>query len=124
MPKLVAGDQKISRQRHVPMRRCLVCRAQRPQAELLRLYLDEDGLWQLDSSGKAGKRGAWVCLPEHEPACVNASTKQLSRYFRGQAERVQACLQQYTDTPSAQAVTGSSPAPTIAVELVKEVVTE
>lgn len=93
----------MSRKRHIPLRRCVICRTQRPQAELLRVYRDADGLWQLDPSGKAGGRGAWLC--RSETACVGASVKQLTRFFRGQAERVHGCLQQYLQQPV------SAPAP-------------
>lgn len=97
----------MSRKRHIPLRRCVVCRTQRPQAELLRMYRDDAGWWQLDPSGKAGGRGAWLC--HSQAACVGASVKQLTRFFRGQAERVHGCLQQYDQQPDQQPASTLAP---------------
>jgi predicted RNA-binding protein YlxR (DUF448 family) len=72
-----------SRPKHVPMRRCLACRASRPQAELVRL-VQEEGQWQLDPGSKAPGRGAWLCRDSSE--CHSA--KALKRSLKGQAERV------------------------------------
>jgi predicted RNA-binding protein YlxR (DUF448 family) len=72
-----------SRPKHVPMRRCLACRASRPQAELVRL-VQEEWQWQLDPGSKAPGRGAWLCRDSSE--CHSA--KALKRSLKGQAERV------------------------------------
>ncbi|MEM7735155.1 MAG: YlxR family protein [Deinococcota bacterium] len=90
-----ASKQHQYVQRHVPLRRCVVCRKQRPQAELVRFYRDDTGQWQLDVTCKAGGRGAWLCaLAEAgQPACTQASLKTLQRFFRGQAQRVYDILQ-------------------------------
>lgn len=70
--------------RHVPMRRCVACRASRPQHELLRLCRGEDGTWRADPDRRAGGRGAWVCKDREQCQLV----KPLKRFFRGEAERV------------------------------------
>ncbi|MEM6429514.1 MAG: DUF448 domain-containing protein [Deinococcota bacterium] len=92
-----ANEQVLHQQarRHVPLRRCVVCRKQRPQAELVRLYRDTEGQWQLDLECNAGRRGAWLCAAKEggQPACIGASAKPLQRFFRGQAQRVYDMLQ-------------------------------
>ena len=103
-----ASSVSSVRQKHVPLRRCVVCRTQRPQNALLRLYRDNDGVWHLDPSSKAGGRGAWVCLPAHNPSCTNASSKQLARFFRGQAEGVHRQFQQYVQGASQPPVSSSA----------------
>lgn len=84
----------MSRSRHVPLRRCVVCRSSRPQAELIRCYRDETGRYQLDPTGKAGGRGAWLCRYQqdcHDP-------KKLRRFFRADAETIWQQLITLTDT--------------------------
>jgi uncharacterized protein len=66
------------------MRRCLACRASKPQAELIRLVRDAKGEWQLDESRKAPGRGAWLC--RDKPECHEE--KALKRSLRAQAGRV------------------------------------
>jgi uncharacterized protein len=72
----------MTKPKHIPLRRCVVCREALPQKELLRLY-QKDGQWQFDLKRKAGGRGAWLCSKEkcHE-------VKQLKRFFRNDAERI------------------------------------
>lgn len=77
--------------KHVPLRRCVVCREQRPQQELIRFVRDDDGQWQLDVGRKAGGRGAWLC--RDSSACYQP--KKLARFFRGQAERIHDVLTQF-----------------------------
>ncbi len=73
--------------KHIPLRRCVVCRKALPQKELLRLTqqdtVGKDKAWQFDLKRRAGGRGAWLCLKSkcHE-------VKQLKRFFRNDAERV------------------------------------
>lgn len=70
--------------KHIPLRRCVVCRQQRPQAQLLRFAKDAQGNWRYDRQRRAGGRGAWLCAdtPEHY------QLKALKRFFRGQGEAV------------------------------------
>jgi predicted RNA-binding protein YlxR (DUF448 family) len=88
----------MPRPRHTPLRRCVVCRSSRPQSELIRFYLTDAGHYQLDQSGKAGGRGAWVCREQttcHAP-------KQLRRFFRHDAQAVaqQLAALSNSETPS------------------------
>ena len=50
-----------------PQRTCIGCRKVRPQAALLRLVRGPDGRVHVDSDGRAGGRGAYVCL---DPGCM------------------------------------------------------
>jgi uncharacterized protein len=72
----------MTKPKHIPLRRCVVCREALPQKELLRLY-QKDGQWQFDLKRRAGGRGAWLCFKSkcHE-------VKQLKRFFRNDAERI------------------------------------
>lgn len=80
--------------RHIPLRRCVVCRRQRPQAELLRFCRDPEGHWRSDPQGEAGGRGAWLC--RDTPACQHV--KNLRRFFRSEAVSVAAQLNAQTLT--------------------------
>lgn len=73
-----------SRTRHVPLRRCVRCRRSLPKGELRRLRRDGDGQWRFDPTGKAGGRGAWLCLD----CAREAKERELRRAFRGQAATV------------------------------------
>lgn len=72
----------MTKPKHIPLRRCVVCRESLPQKELLRLA-QKDGRWQFDLKRRAGGRGAWICLKEK---CHEA--KQLKRFFRNDAEHI------------------------------------
>ncbi|MDZ7705025.1 MAG: YlxR family protein [Trueperaceae bacterium] len=91
--------------KHVPLRRCVVCRQQRPQAELIRFVRDEAGQWQLDAGRKAGGRGAWLC---HDEGCHKP--KKLARFFRAQAGRIHDTLTRVRDDTHDDA-RGSAPQP-------------
>ncbi len=56
----------MKRQKHVPLRSCVVCRAKRPKRELIRIVRTAEGVVQVDATGKANGRGAYLCS---EPAC-------------------------------------------------------
>ena len=72
----------MSQTKHIPLRRCVVCRKAFAQKELLRLAQKEQA-WQFDLRRKAGGRGAWICL---NPQCHEV--KSLKRFFRQDAERI------------------------------------
>ena len=74
--------------KHVPLRRCVACRSERPQSAFVRFYKGEAG-WQLDTAylergRKSDGRGAWVCADN--PECWRV--KKLKRFFRGQTEQL------------------------------------
>lgn len=49
------------RKKHVPLRRCVVCGAQRPKAELIRTVRTPAGTLEIDARPKMPGRGAYVC---------------------------------------------------------------
>ena len=103
----------MTKAKHIPLRRCVVCRCSKPQAELLRFYRSEAG-WQLDAERRAGGRGAWLCKAETDggpPSCHNV--KFLGRFFRADAARVAQQLNTYyletlaSPTPAARSTTSA-----------------
>jgi predicted RNA-binding protein YlxR (DUF448 family) len=55
----------------VPTRSCVFCRTSREKRELLRVVRTPGGSVELDPSGRANGRGAYVCRDE---ACVAGAT--------------------------------------------------
>jgi predicted RNA-binding protein YlxR (DUF448 family) len=51
----------MKRPPHVPQRTCVACRQGRPKGELLRIVRSPRGTIEVDPSGKAPGRGAYVC---------------------------------------------------------------
>ena len=49
------------RKKHVPQRTCIVCRSVKAKRELVRIVRAPDQSLQVDVSGKAPGRGAYVC---------------------------------------------------------------
>jgi len=96
----------MNRPRHVPLRRCVACRATLPKRELLRLVRDQDG-WALDLRQRAGGRGTSLC-----PACALAAVRRndparlkgFRRAFRRDAESVTALLTDIEPTLAAAVV--------------------
>lgn len=67
------------RSKHRPQRTCVVCREKREKRQLTRLVIVDDKL-QVDRSGKANGRGAYLC---GKPACWSAAGRSLlSRALR------------------------------------------
>ncbi|MDA0700402.1 MAG: DUF448 domain-containing protein, partial [bacterium] len=94
-----------SRTRHVPMRRCVVCRTARPKRELIRLVRGAAG-WALDLRQRAGGRGTSLC-----PSCALATVrrddaarlKSVRRAFRQETDAVAAVLSTIESTLAAAA---------------------
>ena len=74
----------MAAERHVPMRRCVVCRTSMPKDRLIRFVRDDDGAWRLDARGRAPGRGTWVC----NDGASEADPKRLARGFRGRPDAV------------------------------------
>lgn len=73
--------------KHVPLRRCVACRASKPQAEMLRFTRDGDVV-RLDLARRLGGRGTWVCRD-----CASGDDeKRLRQAFKGQAQQVMELL--------------------------------
>ena len=60
----MAAEKKAARQRrparHVPQRTCVGCRSVQPKRTLVRLVRRADGGVQIDATGKAAGRGAYL----------------------------------------------------------------
>lgn len=52
---------KAPRRKHVPMRTCIVCRQTRGKRDLVRLVRTPENTVQVDPTGKAAGRGAYLC---------------------------------------------------------------
>ena len=89
--------------RHVPTRRCVVCRDSFPQRELLRLTVGEDGAYVYDERRRLGGRGTWVCRDCATQAVTNDNENFLRRAFRAQAPQVLELLRQAATLPAAAA---------------------
>ncbi len=65
-----------------PQRMCVVCRAMKDKAELIRVVRSKEGVFALDPTGKMPGRGAYVC---REGDCVSRLEKVrgLERAFKG-----------------------------------------
>lgn len=72
--------------KHIPLRTCIVCRAQKDKSELLRIVKSADGAITVDRSGKAAGRGAYVCDRDE---CKDALIKKrvLNRVFKTQLDQ-------------------------------------
>ena len=62
-----------TRQRHVPLRRCVACGTRLPQRELIRIVRTPQGQVSMDPGHKAAGRGAYLC---HSRACWEQALKK------------------------------------------------
>ena len=64
----------------IPQRMCVCCRTMHDKRDLVRVVKTPEGVVQVDYSGKANGRGAYLCRDE---ACVARvfKTRPLSRIF-------------------------------------------
>lgn len=96
-------NENFRRRRHVPMRRCVVCRESKPQAEMLRLYRDESGAYHYDARRRMGGRGTWICRVCAADAVQEDDAKRLSRAFKAQAAQVLGLLREAARSPEGSA---------------------
>ena len=103
--------QKVA-QKHVPMRRCVLCRQSKAQTELIRFYKSETGSWELDkhhllrakivsepksSISKPSGRGVWVCF---ESSCHNP--KKIAYAFKQKANDIETHLKRYANKENSE----------------------
>ena len=72
--------------KHIPLRHCVACRAEKPKAELLRVVNPpEGGDIVIDTVGKVNGRGAYICKAA---ACVQKAQKSraLERHLKRQID--------------------------------------
>lgn len=74
--------------KHVPLRRCALCRTSFPQQTLLRLSQDESGSYRLGPSRGGKGRGTYVC----QACATTTNEKRMRQAFRSQAAQVSALL--------------------------------
>ncbi len=58
---MTALRMMTSKNKHVPQRTCIACRQIREKKSLVRLVCAENGVAQVDISGKKPGRGAYLC---------------------------------------------------------------
>lgn len=61
--------------RKIPVRSCVGCREKKPKKELVRIVRTPDGRLDLDPTGKAPGRGAYLCESEE---CLQKAVKTRS----------------------------------------------
>jgi uncharacterized protein len=73
--------------RHIPLRRCVVCRTQQPKDALVRIVRWPDGQVELDLEQKKMGRGAYLC---RQPSCWNlkVALPRLQRALRAPVDEV------------------------------------
>jgi len=73
--------------RHIPLRRCVVCRTQQPKDALVRIVRRPDGQVELDLEQKKMGRGAYLC---RQPSCWNlkVALPRLQRALRAPVDEV------------------------------------
>ena len=59
-------------QKKIPQRQCMGCRERKPKREMIRVVRGTDGAVNLDFSGKAPGRGAYVCP---NPECLKKALR-------------------------------------------------
>lgn len=62
-------------QKKVPQRQCMGCRERKAKRELIRVVRGTDGTVNLDFSGKANGRGAYLCP---NPECLKKAQRAKS----------------------------------------------
>lgn len=67
-----------TRTRHVPVRRCVACGAQRPKRELVRVVRTPYGDVKVDKGGRESGRGAYLC-PDPQCWAEGLKPKKLGR---------------------------------------------
>lgn len=65
-PPRRSGRRKPIRQKHVPIRTCIVCRETSAKRSLTRIVRDPEGEIMIDPTGKRNGRGAYLC---DKPGC-------------------------------------------------------
>lgn len=55
------AKKRKTKQKHVPVRTCIACRASKPKRELIRVVRLAEGGVTVDETGKKNGRGAYLC---------------------------------------------------------------
>jgi len=65
-------NRKTTKKKHQPIRTCVGCKVLKPKHELLRIVKKKNCVIELDLTGKAPGRGAYIC---HNIECAKISRK-------------------------------------------------
>lgn len=60
------------KEKHIPLRKCVVCGEMKPKEELFRIFRTQSGTLEIDETYKSGGRGAYICRNEE---CIGKSEK-------------------------------------------------
>ncbi|NLJ99346.1 MAG: YlxR family protein [Tissierellia bacterium] len=69
------------KRKKVPLRKCVACSENKPKKELLRIVKSKEGHLDIDLTGKANGRGAYIC-PTQECLDKSKKNKQLSKALK------------------------------------------
>lgn len=61
------------RPKHIPQRTCIGCRAVKPKRQLIRVVRVEEGVVEVDPTGKRSGRGTYLCK---QRSCWEAALKK------------------------------------------------
>lgn len=70
----------------IPLRKCLGCNEQKQKRELIRVVKNKEGVVQLDFTGRANGRGAYIC-PSTECLAKAEKRKSLERALETQISK-------------------------------------
>ncbi len=70
----------MGKQKHQPIRTCVVCHAERPKRELIRIVRTKDGV-RIDPTGKLAGRGAYIC-PKPDCWRLDVAVPKLQRALK------------------------------------------
>lgn len=70
----------------VPLRKCVGCMEQKSKKELIRIVKSKDGVINVDFTGKAHGRGAYIC-PDIDCLEKAQKKKALSKAFQGEVSK-------------------------------------
>lgn len=70
----------MQKKRKVPLRKCVGCQEQKPKKEMVRIVHNKNGAIEVDLTGKAHGRGAYIC-PQRTCLELAEKKKSLNRAF-------------------------------------------
>lgn len=67
------------KQKHVPLRMCICCRQMFDKSQMVRI-IKQDGVWSIDTNGKAQTRGMYLC---NNAKCIQsvANSKRMAKSY-------------------------------------------
>jgi uncharacterized protein len=65
-------EKQVLKPKHVPERTCIACRSGKNKRDLIRIVRTENGIIEVDPTGKKSGRGAYLCP---DPGCWEKGLK-------------------------------------------------